>query len=86
MGDRREFDTFQIEVSTFSSLECQVCARSVFSEKWVFQNMSLETFQKIRPHFPRTRWVSFHGWGDPLENENLLKMVRQVREADVRRP
>ena len=82
LGDRREFDAFQVEVSTFSSLECQVCPRSVFAEKWVFQNMSLDTFQKIRPHFPRTRWVSFRGWGDPLENENLLDMLRQVKEAE----
>jgi MoaA/NifB/PqqE/SkfB family radical SAM enzyme len=82
LGDRREFETFQVEVSTFSSLECQVCARTVFAEKWVFQNMSLETFQRIRPYFPRTRWVSFRGWGDPLENENLLEMVRQVKEAE----
>ena len=81
LGDRREFDTFQVEVSTFSSLECQVCARAAFAEKWVFQNMSLETFQRIRPHLPRTHWVSFRGWGDPLENENFLEMVRQVKEA-----
>jgi MoaA/NifB/PqqE/SkfB family radical SAM enzyme len=82
LGDRREFDTFQVEASTISSLECQVCARSVFAEKWVFQNMSLETFQKIRPYFPRTREVSFRGWGDPLENENFLEMVRRVKEAE----
>jgi MoaA/NifB/PqqE/SkfB family radical SAM enzyme len=82
LGDRREFDTFQVEVSTFSSLECQVCARSVFAEKWVFENMPLETFQRIRAHFPQTRWVSFRGWGDPLENENLLDMVRLVKEAE----
>lgn len=81
LGDRREFDIFQVEVSTFSSLECQVCTRSVFAEKWVFENMSLETFQRIRVHFPRTRWVSFRGWGDPLENQNLLEMVRQAKES-----
>lgn len=82
LGDRREYDTFQVEVSTFSSLECQVCARSVFAEKWVFENMSLETFQRIGVHFPRTRWVSFRGWGDPLENGNLLEMVRKAKEAE----
>jgi MoaA/NifB/PqqE/SkfB family radical SAM enzyme len=82
MGDRREFEAFQVEVSTFSSLECQVCARAVFAEKWIFQNMPLETFLKISPHFPRTRWVSFRGWGDPLENESLPQMVRLAKQAD----
>ncbi|NWF53414.1 MAG: SPASM domain-containing protein [Syntrophaceae bacterium] len=83
-GDRREFEAFQIEASTYSSLECQLCARSVFAEKWVFRNMSLETFQKIRPHIGRTRWVTFRGWGDPLENENLPEMLRQVKGAETR--
>ena len=82
MGDRREFEAFQIEVSTYSSLECQICPRAVFAEKWIFQNMPLETFRNISEHFPLTRWVSFRGWGDPLENENLLEMLHLAKRAE----
>ena len=83
-GDRREFEAFQIEVSTYSSLECQICPRAVFAEEWIFQNMSLETFRRISVHFPRTRWVFFRGWGDPLENENLPEMLHLAKGAECR--
>ena len=84
LGERRKFESFQIEVSTYSSLECQICARGVFAEEWIFQNMPLETFRKISAYFPLTRWVFFRGWGDPLENENLLEMLHLAKQAECR--
>jgi MoaA/NifB/PqqE/SkfB family radical SAM enzyme len=81
-GGRREYEVFQVEVSTYSSLECQVCPREVFAETWVFEKMSMDTFEKIRPHFPLARWVSFRGWGEPLENEAILPMLRLAKEAE----
>jgi len=82
--DRREFEAFHIEVSSYSSLECKICPRAVFAEKWRFQNMSLETYEKIARNFPQARWVIFQGWGDPLENENFPAMVRAARQAECR--
>ena len=78
----REFEVFQIEVSSFSSLECQICPRAVFAEKWLFQNMSLETYQKIGRNFPQVKRVIFQGWGDPLENENFPAMFQLARQAE----
>lgn len=80
-GYRRQYGMFQIEVSTYSALECDVCPRTVFAEQWIFENMSLETFQKISPHFPSVRLVSFQGWGDPLENDAILPMLRLANKA-----
>jgi MoaA/NifB/PqqE/SkfB family radical SAM enzyme len=80
-GYRREYGVFQIEVSTYSAMECAVCPQAAFSEQWSFEKMSMETFQKIRPHFPSARWVSFRGWGDPLENDAILPMLRLANEA-----
>jgi len=80
-GYRRQHGVFQIEVSTYSALECDVCPRAAFSEQWIFENMSMETFQKISPHFRSARWVSFRGWGDPLENEFILPMLRLANKA-----
>jgi MoaA/NifB/PqqE/SkfB family radical SAM enzyme len=80
--DHREFEAFQIEVSSYSSLECKICPRAVFAEKWLFQNMPLETYQKIARNFPQARWVIFQGWGDPLENENFPAMFQMARQAE----
>ncbi len=78
----RPFDCFQIEASTFSPVDCQICPRAVFAEHWIFQNMSPETFQRISRHFPLARAVSFRGWGEPLENENIVTMVEFAKKAD----
>jgi len=80
--DHREFDTFRIEVSSYSSLECQICPRAVFAEKWFFQNMTLDTYRKISQHFPQVKRVIFQGWGDPLENENFPAMFQMARQAE----
>jgi MoaA/NifB/PqqE/SkfB family radical SAM enzyme len=77
--DHQDFDTFQIEVSSYSSLECQVCPRAVFAEQWNFQNMSMETFQKIGRYFHLARWVAFRGWGEPMENENITSMLHLAK-------
>lgn len=82
--DRREFETLHIEVSSYSSLDCKICPRAVFAEKWLFQNMSLETYEKIARNFPQARWVVFQGWGDPLENENFPAMFRMAGQAQCR--
>jgi MoaA/NifB/PqqE/SkfB family radical SAM enzyme len=75
----RDFEAFQIEASTYSALECRVCPRDIFGERWNFKNMSMETFEKIGRYFHLTRWVSFYGWGDPLENEHILSMLRLAK-------
>jgi len=77
----REFGVFQIEISTYSSLESQVHLRAAFPEQWIFQKMSLETFQKISRHFPLAQWVSIRGWGEPLENENIIPMLHLAKQA-----
>jgi MoaA/NifB/PqqE/SkfB family radical SAM enzyme len=82
--DRREFEAFHIEVSSYSSLDCKICPRAVFAEKWLFQNMSPETFEKIARNFPQARWVVFQGWGDPLENEHFPAMFEKARQAECR--
>ncbi len=82
--DRREFEAFQIDISSYSSLECKICPRAVFAEKWLFQNMPMETYERIASNFPQARWVIFQGWGDPLENENFPAMLRMAGQAQCR--
>jgi len=79
--DHQAFETFQIEVSSYSSLESQFSPRAVFAEKWLFEQMPLETYQKIAQNFPQVKWVIFRGWGDPLENEDFPAMFHLARQA-----
>lgn len=81
---KRPFEGFRIEVSSYCSMECQFCPRFFFTEDWIFRNMSLETFRKISRYFQSTRWVHFQGWGEPLENPNIIEMVRAAKQADCR--
>lgn len=76
----RTFEAFQIEASTYSALECRVCPREIFGERWIYRNMSIETFERISRHFHLAHWVSFYGWGDPLENAHIFSMLRQAKE------
>ena len=76
----RSFEAFQIEASTYSALECPTCPREIFGERWIFQNMSMETFEKIARFFHLTQWVSFYGWGDPMENEHIFSMLRLAKD------
>lgn len=78
--EHQDFEVFQVEVSTHSSLECTVCPRAVFAEQWIFQNMSMETFQKIGRYFHLARWIALRGWGEPMENENLFLMLHLAKE------
>jgi len=79
--ERKMLQAVQVEVSTYCSLECQMCPRTFFSEQWLFQNMSMETFQQISKYFHLSKWVHLQGWGEPLENENIVEMVRLVKQA-----
>ncbi len=79
--ERREFEAFHIEVSTYSSLPCQICPRNAFAEQWIFRNMGMEIFRKIALHFHLTQWVIFQGWGEPLENEDMIPMLRVAKQA-----
>jgi len=79
--DHQAFEAFQIEVSSYSSLESQFSPRALFAEKWFFQQMPLETYQKIAQNFPQVKWAIFRGWGDPLENEDFPAMFQMARQA-----
>lgn len=74
------WETFQIEVSTYISQECQICPQAVFAEDWIFQEMPMEIYHKISPYFHKVKWISFKGWGDPLENKNIISMLLLAKE------
>lgn len=81
---QRPFEAFQVEVSTYCSLECQMCPRTFFTEKWIFQDMSMATYKEIQKYFGLTRWVYLQGWGEPLENKHFMEMLHIAKEAKCR--
>lgn len=44
--------------------------------------MSMETFKKISSYFCLAKWVHLQGWGEPLENENLIEMVHLAKQSN----
>lgn len=77
----RNFEAFQVEISSYSSPNCETCPRAIFAQDWIFQNMSMETFQNISRHFSLTQWIFFQGWGDPLENPEIVPMLQIAKES-----
>jgi MoaA/NifB/PqqE/SkfB family radical SAM enzyme len=44
--------------------------------------LSMETFRKISRYFHLTKWIHIQGWGEPLENENLIEMLHLAKQAN----
>ncbi len=78
---RRPWGSFQVEISTYSSMESQVHPRMAFPELWIYQKMSMQVFKNLAAHFAQAKWVSFGGWGDPLENADFLSMLSLAQQA-----
>ncbi len=78
----RGFGVYQLEISTYNSVDSPIHPRAAFAEQWNFKKMDLPTFQKISRHFSRAQWLSFSGWGEPLENEHIVSMVRSGKQAN----
>ena len=78
---QRNFEAFQVEISSYSSPDCETCPRAIFAEEWIFQNMSMATFQNIARHFALAQWIFFQGWGDPLENPEIIPMLQIAKGA-----
>jgi radical SAM protein with 4Fe4S-binding SPASM domain len=78
--------TVQVEVSQLCNLRCNYCIQS-FKEKRGKQMMSWDTFEllcdQIREFPDKLKQLNFAGWGEPLINPRLPRLIRHVKTMGI---
>lgn len=67
----------QVEPSTDCNLDCPFCFRKKYSQKG--ENINFEVFKKAVDQ-QGFRYLSLHGWGEPLMNPYLVDMIKYGAE------
>ncbi|ADP77364.1 Radical SAM domain protein [Methanothermus fervidus DSM 2088] len=73
--------TLQIEISRLCNRNCPICLRPYISESQN-QLMSFHEFSKICDKAMASNifsYVALHGWGEPLLNPELSKMIKHAK-------
>ena len=83
-GTGRQFEAFQIEVTSRCNLKCVMCPVTVLADHWPARDMSWETFGRIAAAFERTKWVYLQGWGEPLLHRRVFDMIARAQSAGCR--
>jgi len=73
-----KLDYVQVEVSSRCQLNCLMCPKSVFRDKWIARDMEMEFFEPIP--FKKFRYAHLQGWGEPLLNPKIGEMIDVARE------
>lgn len=72
--------TLQIEVTTSCNLDCKICMRHSIGRPAA--SLSLEDFKRVLAS-GNFRYVGLHGWGEPLLNQELFKMISYAESKGV---
>lgn len=72
--------SFNLEPTFRCNLECPMCPR--FSSEDPHLDMSSETYTRICEAMEYAHTVDFTGWGEPLLNKRIFKMIRMAKERD----
>jgi len=78
------FDWLQVEVTSFCNAACVYCPHTVHRDKWLSRHLPVDTFQKLRPAFRKTKLVHLQGWGEPLLHPDFFTLVSLARQAGSR--
>ena len=80
----RQFEAFQIEVTSRCNLKCVMCPVTVLAAHWPARDMAWETFERAAAHFARAKWIHLQGWGEPLLHRRLFEMIARAKQAGCR--
>ena len=64
----------QIEPTTACNLTCKMCLRRELPYE-LNQHMDFKTFKKILSNFPKLKTIKLTGFGEPMLNPDLTKMI-----------
>ncbi len=70
--------SFNLEPTFRCNLECPMCPR--FSSEDPHLDMSIETYTRICEAMEYAHTVDFTGWGEPLLNKRIFRMIRMAKE------
>jgi len=71
----------QIEVSRACNLDCGICMRKKLDSNTGF--MPFDDFKRILVSY-NFREVALHGWGEPLLNKEIYRMIEYAKRQGVR--
>jgi len=71
----------QVEVSRECNLDCRICMRKNLESNSGF--MSFDNFRDIVDSYD-FREVALHGWGEPLLNKEIFRMIGYAKDKGVR--
>jgi MoaA/NifB/PqqE/SkfB family radical SAM enzyme len=74
-------DWIQIEVTSRCNAACAYCPRTVYHSQWASRDLSLDTFERLRPVFAKTKMVHLQGWGEPLLHRDFFEMVARAKKT-----
>jgi MoaA/NifB/PqqE/SkfB family radical SAM enzyme len=80
----RDFEAFQIEVTSRCALRCAMCPRAALAERWPEKDLAWPVFERIARAFPRVEHVHLQGWGEPLLHPRLFDMIEVAKAAGCR--
>ncbi len=72
--------TLQVEPTRRCNLNCAICMRKNLED--LDSLLSLEKFKKLL-EFKNFRFVGLHGWGEPLLNPEIFKMIEYAESKGI---
>ena len=77
-------DWIQVEITTWCTSSCTYCPHTVFKSNWQSSHMNLSLFGELIPYIINTDLIYLQGWGEPLLNEDIFKMIRICKDKGKR--
>lgn len=78
---KRPIDALQVEITTHCVLHCTFCPHETLRSQWVPRHMPLSLFERLAPGLRHVRFVHLQGWGEPLLNPNIFRMIELAKAA-----
>ena len=75
-----ELDWIQVEVTTYCNSDCIYCPHTTMGSRWRKMHMTLELFRELTPFIRYTKLIYLQGWGEPLLNPELFKIIRICKD------
>lgn len=71
----------QLEPTNRCNLACGMCIRNIYKREMI--DISFDNFKKIIDKLPYVKFITLHGWGEPLLNCDLFKMINYAHGKGI---